>query len=269
MAMEILMSKKLYFLKTFGGKGRLSKWIHSHLPKDYENMIFGEHFCGGSNLTLYKKPSKVEFLNDLNPNLMSIYFDMQRNWTSFHNGLMLQYHIDTFEIAKQGGLNPPSVNTFVISRMSRAGLGKDFAWSERKRGGRPGDANAWFNCLENLHLVRNRLDNAQLSCGPAIQSIVKWDSHNTIHYCDCPYYHPTRVTKDAYGQFEMDENSHVELARLLNVVNGRVILSGYNSKLYDDLYPSNKWRKVEKNVANNASQAKKKIRKVECLWLSY
>ncbi len=31
----------------------------------------------------------------------------------------------------------------VRNRMSRGGLGEDFAWSERLRGGRPGDLNAW------------------------------------------------------------------------------------------------------------------------------
>lgn len=36
---------------------------------------------------------------------------------------------------------------YIVRNMSRGRLGKDFAWSERLRGGKPGDVNAYENNL--------------------------------------------------------------------------------------------------------------------------
>ena len=57
------------------------------------------------------------------------------------------------------------------------------------------------------------------------------------HYfiVDPPYPHDSRVDIKAYG-YETDEKEHRLLAEVLHNVKGKVAISGYHSKLMDELY---------------------------------
>jgi len=59
----------------------------------------------------------------------------------------------------------------------------------------------------------------------------------------------------------MDERDHRRLAELLHGVRGMVILSGYPSPLYDELYSD--WHRVERRVIADCQRTA-----VEVLWLS-
>jgi DNA adenine methylase len=65
----------------------------------------------------------------------------------------------------------------------------------------------------------------------------------------------------------MTDEQHRELARVLNNCKSKVIISGYPSALYDELY--SKWRKKQFDVAENVSRAKCKRRSTECLWMNF
>jgi len=60
---------------------------------------------------------------------------------------------------------------------------------------------------------------------------------------------------------EMNEKDHEELATMLHAVKGMVVLSGYPSALYDELYSD--WKKISKS-----STAQNGKGRVECIWLS-
>jgi len=65
----------------------------------------------------------------------------------------------------------------------------------------------------------------------------------------------------------MDEAAHIKLARVLNAVKGKVLLSGYYSPLYLKLYKG--WNLHVKEIANHSSQSKNKERRLECLWTNF
>jgi DNA adenine methylase len=67
-----------------------------------------------------------------------------------------------------------------------------------------------------------------------------------------------------YG-VEMSEEDHRELASVLNVCASAVVLSGYPSSLYGDLYRD--WRRVQLSIANHAAGGEKKTRMMEVLWI--
>jgi DNA adenine methylase len=69
-----------------------------------------------------------------------------------------------------------------------------------------------------------------------------------------------------YG-VEMTDADHRALAEVLRTCKGRVVLSGYKSALYDELYAA--WRRVEFDIANHAAGGSTKARKTECLWLNF
>ena len=129
-----------------------------------------------------------------------------------------------------------------------------------------GDVNAWWTAIEQLPEIVERLRRVQVLHQPASSAIRKFDSPETLIYCDPPYLHETRDvnSRDVYG-VEMSEDDHRELAELLNLCRGAVVLSGYSSPLYDALYK--KWRRIEIEIANHSAGGKLKARKTEVLWI--
>jgi DNA adenine methylase len=64
----------------------------------------------------------------------------------------------------------------------------------------------------------------------------------------------------------MTEDDHEELLTTLAGIEGRFLLSGYRSVLYDRHAEANGWDRVEFDIANHASGGKEKRRMVECVW---
>lgn len=74
------------------------------------------------------------------------------------------------------------------------------------------------------------------NCG-AEAFIAEYDYHgHELIYSDPPYLHSTRSSQKRY-RYDYNEQQHVELLSLLKTRPCNVILSGYPSKLYDDLLP--------------------------------
>jgi len=65
----------------------------------------------------------------------------------------------------------------------------------------------------------------------------------------------------------MTEEHHRDLAAVLCACQGKVVLSGYPSALYDVLYRG--WRTVSFDLPNNAAGAAVKAREIERLWLNW
>jgi DNA adenine methylase len=65
----------------------------------------------------------------------------------------------------------------------------------------------------------------------------------------------------------MSEQDHRDLAGVLRACQGKVVLSGYPSALYDVLYTG--WRTVSFDMANHAAGAPTKNREIERLWLNW
>jgi site-specific DNA-adenine methylase len=160
-------------IKCHGGKYYLAKWIIENFPKDYENMSYIEPFCGGASVLFNKKPSKFECINDSNFALYCIYLSLKLNFAQFISKLLtLEYSESTFELYKQQTvltLLAIAVKEFVLRRMSRGGLKKSFAWSNRIRGGKPGDVNGWETALDNLETLSERLGKVNIFYSDAIK----------------------------------------------------------------------------------------------------
>lgn len=79
-------------------------------------------------------------------------------------------------------------------------------------------------------------------------------------YCDPPYLHSTRTSKNRYS-YEYSTQQHVELLSLLKTLNAKVILSGYPSDLYSSLLSD--WNTKEFQVMTRGGV------RTEKLWFNY
>lgn len=75
---------------------------------------------------------------------------------------------------------------------------------------------------------------------PYQECIMRFDSCSTVFYCDMPYYLPG--TRNYYeGAFTLQD--HEELARMLNNIKGRALVSHYECDTYNQLYQG--WNKYK------------------------
>jgi DNA adenine methylase len=103
----------------------------------------------------------------------------------------------------------------------------------------------------------------QIENAPAVEVIERYDSVETLFYCDPPYPHDSRGDINAYA-YEMTDEQHRALAKVLRKAEGKVALSGYHSKLMNELYGD--WYRVESKAKVIHSV---KTKRKEVLWTNY
>lgn len=259
-------------VKTHGGKYYLANWIISHFPNDHQELVYVEPYCGGANVFLNKERSIEECINDIDLSIIQIFRALRDEPGEFISRLKRVNYTERVFKRCQNKVGPfedyisHGLNEFILRRMSRGGLKKNFGWSKRTRGGKPGDLNAWETILEELPRISKRLKNVYILNKSAVEIIKAFNDEESFVYCDPPYLLSTRTATDVYD-YEMDIDDHSKLAKVLIAYKGKAMISGYASKLYQRLYKD--WRCKRKRIANHASQKKTKGYKMECIWMNY
>jgi DNA adenine methylase len=159
---------------------------------------------------------------------------------------------------------------FIRVRQSRQGLGRDFATLSRNRvrRGMNEQASSWWTSIEGLPEVHERLKRVVILNRDAFTVIRGQDGPLTCFYLDPPYLHSTRATKKDY-EYEMEEDRHIELLDLLKGIEGKFLLSGYRSELYDRFAKKYGWKRHDFKIVNNASSKQTKDVKTECVWTNF
>ena len=275
-------------LKWHGGKNYLARRIISLMPR---HLHFVEPFAGGLAVLLARDPADrrlwvheappahlrgvSEVANDIDLRLTNFWRVLQRPET-FERFCRVVQAVPFSEAEwgdADGRLDHPdpverAVAFFVRCRMSLAGRRDAFAGVSRTRtrGGRNEQVNAWWGAVEGLPAVAWRLRDVLVLSRPALDVIRQHDMPHTLFYCDPPYLHSTRTDTAAY-EHEMTEADHRELLAVLKGCEGRVMLSGYPSALYDRELAG--WARHTFDLANHAAGGDGKRRMTECLWCNY
>lgn len=258
-------------VKWHGGKHYLASRIINLFP---EHRIYLEPFGGAASVLLNKKPAAVEAYNDLDPRITRLFRVLRDQGEEFANKLAFTPYSEAefeacAEYPEEASNLDKALCDFVRWRQSFGGQGKTWSCTTtRSRGGIAGDVNAWWSAIELLPEIIARLQSVQILHRTAIEAVEKLDHPEALIYCDPPYVHSTRSngSRDIYG-FEMTDADHCLLAEVLRQCKSKVVLSGYASELYDELYRG--WRSLDFDMANHAAGGTSKRRMVERVWMNY
>jgi DNA adenine methylase len=266
------MGRKMIPFGWYGGKYSHLKWLLPLLP-------YTRHYCelfGGSAVVLLnRKPSPVETYNDLDGDVVNFFKVLRDQKEELIEAIGLTpFSREEFERAIENPVKGLSDlerarRFFVRARQVRTGLAQTATagrWAHCRlttRSEMAGAVSRWLGSVEGLSEVAQRLLRVQIEHRPAIEVIERYDSEETLFYCDPPYPHGSRGDSNAYA-YEMTDDDHRELAEVLHNVKGKVALSGYHCDLLDEIYGD--WHFVEEEVKNCHSV---KEPRQEVLWVNY
>ncbi len=258
-------------VKWHGGKRYLAKKIIQHFPP---HRVYLEAFGGGASVLLNKEPVEVEVYNDLDHRITRLFRVLRDQGDGFLAKVrLIPYSQIEFEDAAN---YPPgatdldmAICDFVRWRQSFGGKGESWSYTKaRARGGMAGDVNAWWTAIDGLPQVIDRIRRVQIICQSAFDAIPRFDHAEGLIYCDPPYVHSTREenSRQVYHG-EMSDEDHRRLASLLRECKAKVVLSGYQSPLYEELYSG--WKMATFEIANHAAGGRQKGRETECIWMNF
>ena len=122
----------------------------------------------------------------------------------------------------------------------------------RTRRGMNAECSAWQTVIDGLPAVHERLRRVLVLHQDALDVIRKEDGPRTLFYLHPPYLPETRATTGEYAH-EMTVGDHERLLACCAEVEGRFLLSGYRSELYDGFARRHGWRMHAFDLPNNAA----------------
>ncbi len=273
-----MASKKIAF-GWYGGKYSHLDWLLPLLP---ETIHYCEPFGGSAAVLLNRTPSPVETYNDIDGEVVNFFRVLRDKKEELLEAIGLTPFARKELRRAVNGSDSKITDVerarrfFVRARQVRTGLAQTASegrWAHCKlttRSGMAGAVSRWLGSVEGLAEIAQRLLRVQIENAPAGEVIKRYDSAETLFYCDPPYVHESRSDAKAYA-FEMTNDEHCALAEILHSVQGKVALSGYHCKLMDELYSN--WSYIEapakKAHSTNTRPDNLKQHRIEVLWVNY
>lgn len=235
----------------FGGKLAIAERIVMLLPA-HEHYV--EPFAGSLAVLLAKPPSQMETVNDLDGDLMTFWRMLRDDLEGLERACALTphsraEHLEAYDRASAPTDLERARRVWVTLTQGRGGhLGRRTGWRyyQNPRGSHSSMPDYLEAYTTRLAAAAARIRGVSLECRPALEVIAKYGQHSgCLIYADPPYLKATRTwtNGNGYGHEMLTEDEHRNLAGALHAAQAAVVLSGYHSPLYDDLYSG--WHRAE------------------------
>lgn len=255
-------------ISYYGGKQKLATEIISRIPS---HNLYCEPFVGGAAIFFGKQPSPVEVINDTNKELINFYKVVQDDFVSLEKEIRITLHSrDLHRKANVIYANPDMFSeikrawaVWVLSSQSFCSkIDGSWGYDITKTRTPLSITNKKGNFTEDYAI---RLQNVQLECTDALKVIRVRDTKDSFFYCDPPYYNSNCGHYDGYSIEDFEA-----LLKLLASIDGKFLLSSYQSDLLTKYTNGNGWHTVtfQQLVTVNAKSGKLKP-KVEVLTANY
>jgi DNA adenine methylase len=253
-------------LAYYGAKVTIAEKIVRLLPR-HEHYV--EPFAGSLAVLLAKRPSRMETVNDLDQDLMVFWKVLRDQADDLERACALTPHSRAeYEGARDADLTAlPDLErarlVWVRLTQGRAGTLRPTGWRHYQdpAGCSSGMPRYLAGYVSRLAPVADRLAPVSLECRPALELIEAYGRHRgVLLYVDPPYLGSTRARN--YRHEMSSEADHRQLADALKACKAAVVLSGYHSPLYDELYAD--WERFE--IDAFTGQANGEQGRTEVLW---
>jgi DNA adenine methylase len=273
--MELDLTVKRAALRWHGSKFRLAPWIVGFFP---EHTTFVEPFGGGASVLIRKPRSRIEIYNDLDSDIVN-FFAVLRD-AAGRAKLAEQLSLTPYSREEFRACFIPSAEPIERARRLVARSFMGFAshshnienvtngWRSERTDGRQKIkqyALEWLGVPMNCLAVAERFRGVTIEHLHAFDLIPKYDHAETLYYIDPPYVHGERDDLMRGYAHEMSDHEHRQLAWLLHGLKGKVVLSGYDSRLYRSLYSD--WHREQ--ITARANGQKGSSERVEVIWMNF
>ena len=203
------MARRRIAFGWYGGKYSHLEWLLQLLPESHH---YCEPFGGSAAVLLNRDVSPVETYNDIDNEVVNFFRVLrdQKDELMYAIGMTpfsRQEFITAIETNGNGqGLSDleRARHFFVRARQVRTGLAQTASvgrWAnclQTSRAGMSGAVSRWLGSVEELEWIASRLLRVQIEHDAAINVIHRYDSADTLFYCDPPYPHGSRGDSKAY-----------------------------------------------------------------------
>ena len=251
------------FLSYLGGKSLLAGKIAPKIP---EHTCYCEVFAGAAWMLFKKEPSKVEIINDINSDLVTLYLVVKNHLEEFIRYLKWIL-VARDEFARFVAENPETltdiqraVRFYYLIRSGYASRIKQptLSVSTLRRSN--------FNIVrleEELSIVYFRLARVYIENKPYEHILARYDKPHTFFYLDPPYY----GCEDYYGDGIFCRDDFVKLSHLLAGLQGKFILSINDLPEVRKIFAGFKMESVGTTYSVAGANKKKKV--TELLIMNY
>lgn len=256
----------------YGGKLSIAGQIVALLP---QHLHYVEPFAGSLAVLLAKPPSPMETVNDIDERLMTFWRVLRNRPAELARAAALTPHsrAEHLEAYRHLDTCSPADDELETARCVWVLLTQARGGSLRRKGWRYYVNPRGSSCsmpdyleayVERITPAAQRLHAVSLEARPALEIIEKYGAHDDVLiYADPPYLAKTRSSNRSDYRCDMgDETRHRELAEALRAAAAAVVLSGYHSPLYDELYRG--WHVHE--IATGTGQGGSYDPRTEVLW---
>ncbi len=247
----------------YGGKGRLASWIVPLLPP---HRVYVEPFAGSAAVLFAKPRSTHEVLNDADQGVVTFLRMLRERPEDLELACRLTpYARDEYESTDP---DEPVADDLEAARRwwcrSSQGFGqvssRNTGWSTSIQRGSNNARSVW-NRIERFADAAERLGTVLIENRDALEVVEEYDAVDGVIYADPPYLGSTRSSQrdgkrpggDYRCEFATDDD-HRALAERLTAARATVLLSGYPSELYDELYAG--WHRTERRVLRRVSNGR-------------
>jgi len=255
-----------------GGKYFLRDWLCQHMPG---HICYVEPFCGAGHLLFAKSPSQVEVINDIDGYLIAFFRVIQHpekrqmlierlNYMLYSRRLWQDIRMNW----KQGNLPQDEIERaawwYYLNRTTFSGDQKRGGFAVPSTTGR-NPVQSFRNAVDSLKAIAGRLRNVCIENLPYAEVIRRYDSEDTLFYCDPPYLN----SEHYYGKGCFTLQDHYRLAEFLCNIKNHAMVSHYSNSLYDSLYKG--WNRCEYQSFKGSYKSKgdSKPKTVEVLYCNF
>lgn len=254
-------------LKYPGAKWSLATQIIARFPEHHSYL---EPFFG-SGAVLFNKPrSHIETVNDLDGAVVNLFRCVREDPERLAREVYFTPYSREVHIASYQDDIPEDPFAYAVKFLVKCNQGYGFRTNEIRVGWRNDiaarerayAAKHWTDLPEVILQAAERLRGVQIECRPALEVIRRFNFQNVLIYADPPYVLSSRSGGAKQYRHEMTDQDHIELLEALRDHRGPVLLSGYDSPLYNRLLPG--WHRETLYTTDQLSR-----RREESLWMNF